>query len=166
MTYRIDKIKQIMVESLLPDNQPENNCVPVKDKIIMSAAMGIFYGGAAGLIWGLEVGIEVGIGLAIVTGGFVYGIESCNRAIEFAEQGRKVRAYLKALQSTLEFAVGLTGAGAIAGFSIAGPEGAIWGAATGALIGLGGFGLINMDSLSTAFRQRHQRLTSPIVPFI
>jgi len=89
------------------------------------------------------------------------GIESSNRAIEFAKKGKTLQAYLKALESTLEAGLGMAVAGATAGFGIAGHEGAIWGAATGALIAVGGLGQYNVRSLSEAFRQRNTFILLP-----
>lgn len=148
-----------MNERLSHSNQIEINHVPhvpIKDIIIVTTAVGIFYGTGAGLIWGPQVGTEVGIGLASFGGGILLGIESSNKAAEFAREGKKVRAYLKALESTLETAILLAVAGATAGFGIAGPEGAIWGAVAGTFIGEAGHGQITMHLLSEAFRQRHQ----------
>ena len=126
----------------------------LRDIATGASAVGIVYGATSALIWGPQVGTEVGIGLGSATAGILLGIESSNRAVELAGGGKKVRAYLEALESTLKTAIGLAVAGATAGFGIAGPEGAIWGAATGALIAVGGLGQCNARFLSEAFRQR------------
>ena len=147
-------------EILISETRPN---VSLKDIAFGTSAVGIFYGTVAGLIWrNPQVGAAIGLGLGVVTGGILLGIESSNRAIELAREGKKVRAYLRALESTLEAAIGLAVAGAIAGFGIAGLEGAIWGAATGALIAVGGLGQDNVHRLSAAFRERNTVILLPL----
>lgn len=133
-----------------------HNPIPLADIAMLSSVIGVLYGTGFGLIYGPQVGAEVYIGSVGIIGGISLGIASSNEAIEFARKGKRIGAYLKALESTLEAAIGLAVAGAAAGFGIAGPEGAIWGAATGGIFaGVGEFGQ-NMHLLSEAFRERHQ----------
>lgn len=126
-----------------------------KSALGLSAFMGGFYGGLTGVIWNWQVGAEVGVGLASLTAGVTLSMVSSEKAVELAQQGRKVRAYLKALEGNFESAIGLAVAGATTGFGIAGPEGILWGGIPGALVGAVGFGQITLWELSKAFKQRN-----------
>lgn len=111
---------------------------------------GIFGGGSA-LIFGPQVGLEVAIGMSGLMGGVIQGISSDERAVEFAKEGRKKRAFVEALKGTFETAFGLALAGATVGHGISGGhiEGAIIGGAVLALVSLG-FGQFAFRHVSEA----------------
>ena len=115
-------------------------------------AAGVF-GGGSGLIWGTEVGLKVGIGMSGFIGGMLLGLPSADRAEKFAKQGRQKRAYVEALRSLFETAIGLAIGGITAGGGIAGTEGAFIGGGVGVLIGVGG-GQTAFSRVSRALRDR------------
>lgn len=86
------------------------------------------------------VGPEVGVGLGGMVAAACLGSLSSEKAMELARQGKTLRAYLKAVEATIESALAMGVPGAAAGFEAAGVKGAIIGGATGVFMGaVGGF---------------------------
>lgn len=138
------------------------------ESIYVSGMMGGFYGGLSygfgRLIGDSEIaekaGIGVGLGLGTLLGGIFLGGNSSERAIQLAQEGKKIRALLKSLQSGVEYVIGCSASGAIAGYEAKGLTGAAIGAASGVFIV--GVGMLQTprQGMKEAHSQSKQDLTA------
>ena len=138
-------------------SEPKYGEVPVElgSTLAGSALVGALYGIGSGILLGQQVGVEVGVALTGVIGGIMLGSESAYGMVNFAREGKKVRAFLMSLKSTVEESAGFAIMGAAVGFHIDGPRGATWGGVIGGLWGASCFGVVNITTLAEAFREKH-----------
>ncbi len=126
--------------------------LPLRVITLSAGGMGVFYGGLSHLVWGSQAGLEVGLGLGGLTAGLALGINSSNRAERFAKEGRPIRAYVEALKSLIESAMGVGVMGAAVGFHLGHIPGAVLGFGVGALIGGGGNWMLVLSKVERGLR--------------
>lgn len=124
-----------------------------KDVILVSSLVGGFYGAIGYGIFGRQAGTETAAGLGGTFVGMLFGIQSSDRAEELAQEGKAIRAMFKAVQSSIEHALGIGTGGAAAGYEVAGMKGAIVGAVSGAFIGGVGSAQFNFPRVRLALRE-------------
>ena len=113
--------------------------------------------GAIGWFWGSpETGVAIGLGIAGLSLGVSFSIDSGSRALYNARNGRNLRAYLRAVEATLEGAAASGIPASLMGFSNGGVEKAVLVGPLGAIAGgILSFTLLKTN-LSQAFRERNQ----------
>ena len=127
-----------------------------KDTGIRSGVM-VGIGVSAGLI---SQSIWVGLAAGFGTGSFIAGrrlsIDAAERAKEFGLQGRKTRAYVEALRSSVDTVSGYALAGAMAGYCFGrNPEAILWSALGGAIFSfVTGSARFGFDSASSGLQSR------------
>lgn len=150
-----------MTERNLGQNLPRPPST--SESIYLSGMLAGFYGGISyGLgRWigdseiGEKAGIGVGLGIGTLTLGVLLGTSSAERAIQLAQEGKKIRALLKSLQGSVESAIGCGASGAIAGYEAKGLTGAAIGAASAAFIG--GVGMFQVTLFGMRYETRAVR---------
>lgn len=116
-------------------------------------------GGVSHFIGGSDAGlrgIEVGLGFSGFMGGVMLGMTSSERAEAFAKEGRKKRAYVEALKSCMEAAVGFGIAGGSAGYGVANNTGAIMGGFIGMFIGAVGLSQLTFGGVERILSEREK----------
>lgn len=120
-------------------------------------ASGTFFGTVSGIVtglfWGKEIGTETGVALGGTTVGALWSHHSYQEGLDYAATGQKTRAYLKALESTLEAA--LCGAVLLAplGYHLNSIEGAAFAGIGGGLITGVGSGRIIIRDISQRLQE-------------
>lgn len=113
--------------------------------IAAGAGMGVFTGivvGAASAYFGgpeagLRMGTETGLAMGSFMSGIILWMPAKEKAVKFAEEGRKRRAYVEALRGSLESALSLAVSFGTVGLMVGDVPGAVAGGVLGAFIGLG-----------------------------
>lgn len=133
-----------------------------KKATLMSAGMGLFYGGisygvtylAAGGEIAEKVGIGFGGGIAGAGAGLYLGIETQARSQELAIKGEPRKALLKMAQSSTQAAIGFGLSGAVIAFEASGIKGAVIGGVIGTFTGAVGLARSanELNALGRAYR--------------
>lgn len=115
-----------------------------------SLASGVFLGAASSaaswLLHGNQVGIEVGIAIGGATTGALWSHQSYQEGLDYAATGNKTRAYIKALESITEAALGGAALLAPLGYHLGSAEGAVFAGIGGGLItGVGSARIVIRD---------------------
>ena len=126
--------------------------------LLASGVLGIGLGVTVWLSGNPETAVTAELSIGGLSLGILFSMDSGRRASYAARTGRRITAYLREAESSLEgtFAGAVTGA--VVGYQIGGVEGAILtGAAGGVAGGLVALAILK-PNLSQAFRERNQTL--------